>query len=648
MRKLIFLTILLMGVQLCYAATINVPGDYSSIRVAVNHSSEGDTVLVEPGTYNEYLFFAPKNICLLSTGGREVTIIKPLSDNRAIFEFWEGDTSIIDGFTITGAYSTAYNSPSVGIYCRNASPTIQNCEISYNMTLWHDGAGFYIRNSGIKIYNNLIHHNDGSVTGGGIACHGEQTGVEIVGNIICANSAPHGSGIGCPAIESGEYSYAENIYIADNLIFENIEEPKETPPPDDTIPHSNPQGYMAAGIYINGYNCQVMNNTIVDNPRGIMILEGAGIVIEKNIIAFNNQDGVGPGSASMDCNDVYGNGFANITGPAGFSLDPMFCRAEYGEFGLTEGSPCLPDNNSCGVLIGAMGEVDCIPRIVISIDRSGSMAITGPLFGLSRFEVAQDLARNELLKILDPGDPDYPGVIETAIMYFNADGIVLHQDFTTDSATLHDAILSIPSPRHDTPLAAAMCQSLCTMIDQGQGTKWMITYTDGLENESQNFEICNVCRHCNQFISSGWNYDCDPSDDPTKCTDWQLCLSETFASRGTHVVHYFGETVEPINKSGVADGLEDMLFLKAAADNSYGRFYYHSDLKTICGDANYDGGINVSDAVYIVNYVFIGGDEPTDYQSADSNCDGTVNVSDAVQIINFIFVAGPEPCADCK
>ena len=113
-------------------------------------------------------------------------------------------------------------------------------------------------------------------------------------------------------------------------------------------------------------------------------------------------------------------------------------------------------------------------------------------------------------------------------------------------------------------------------------------------------------------------------------------------------MHYFGETVEPTNRSGVADGLEDMLFLKAAADNSYGRFYYHSDLQTVCGDANYDGGINISDAVYIVNYVFIGGDEPTDYQSADSNCDGTVNISDAVQIINFIFVAGPEPCADCK
>ncbi|MBD3217068.1 MAG: hypothetical protein GF310_02240, partial [candidate division Zixibacteria bacterium] len=341
MRKLIFMAIILMGVQVCFAATINVPGDYSKISGAVMNSNEGDTILVESGIYQEALTFYNKNVVLLSTGGREVTIIEPLSDNHAIFEFWAGDTSLVDGFTITGAHSTVGNSPSVGVYCRDASPTIQNCEISYNMTQWHDGAGFYIRNSGIKIYNNLIHHNDGSITGGGIACHGEQTGVEIVGNMIYANRAPHGSGIGCPAIEWGDpNSYVENVYIADNLIFGNIEEPKGTPPANDTIPHSNPTGYLAAGIYINGYNCQIVNNTVVDNPRGIMILRGDGIVIENNIVAFNDKDGLGAGAATLNCNDVYGNAYGNYFGTNGFSLDPLFCRADYDEFGLTEGSPC--------------------------------------------------------------------------------------------------------------------------------------------------------------------------------------------------------------------------------------------------------------------------------------------------------------------
>jgi hypothetical protein len=64
----------------------------------------------------------------------------------------------------------------------------------------------------------------------------------------------------------------------------------------------------------------------------------------------------------------------------------------------------------------------------------------------------------------------------------------------------------------------------------------------------------------------------------------------------------------------------------------------------ICGDANSDEDVNVSDAVYIINYVFVGGDAPDPLESGDVNCDDTCNVSDAVWIINYVFVGGNEPC----
>jgi hypothetical protein len=64
----------------------------------------------------------------------------------------------------------------------------------------------------------------------------------------------------------------------------------------------------------------------------------------------------------------------------------------------------------------------------------------------------------------------------------------------------------------------------------------------------------------------------------------------------------------------------------------------------ICGDANSDSTVNVSDAVYIINYVFVGGDPPDPLLSADVNCDGESNVSDAVYIINYVFVGGNDPC----
>lgn len=63
-----------------------------------------------------------------------------------------------------------------------------------------------------------------------------------------------------------------------------------------------------------------------------------------------------------------------------------------------------------------------------------------------------------------------------------------------------------------------------------------------------------------------------------------------------------------------------------------------------CGDANADGSVNVSDAVYIINYVFLGGEIPQPMASGNVNCDTSVNVSDAVYIINFVFVGGNDPC----
>jgi hypothetical protein len=63
-----------------------------------------------------------------------------------------------------------------------------------------------------------------------------------------------------------------------------------------------------------------------------------------------------------------------------------------------------------------------------------------------------------------------------------------------------------------------------------------------------------------------------------------------------------------------------------------------------CGDANADGTVNISDAVFIINYIFAGGLPPDPYEAANVNCHETVNISDAVWIINYIFVGGNIPC----
>ncbi len=77
--------------------------------------------------------------------------------------------------------------------------------------------------------------------------------------------------------------------------------------------------------------------------------------------------------------------------------------------------------------------------------------------------------------------------------------------------------------------------------------------------------------------------------------------------------------------------------------NSVLNFFLYS-----CGDANGDRIVNVSDAVYLINYIFKNGEEPMSFETANVNCDGSVNVSDAVYLINYIFKGGDSPCSLCQ
>ncbi|MCC6963819.1 MAG: hypothetical protein IT585_11260, partial [candidate division Zixibacteria bacterium] len=67
---------------------------------------------------------------------------------------------------------------------------------------------------------------------------------------------------------------------------------------------------------------------------------------------------------------------------------------------------------------------------------------------------------------------------------------------------------------------------------------------------------------------------------------------------------------------------------------------------TVCGDADNSGVVSISDAVYLINYIFAGGPAPNT-TAADADCSSSVSISDAVYLINYIFAGGPAPCAAC-
>ncbi len=62
------------------------------------------------------------------------------------------------------------------------------------------------------------------------------------------------------------------------------------------------------------------------------------------------------------------------------------------------------------------------------------------------------------------------------------------------------------------------------------------------------------------------------------------------------------------------------------------------------GDADGSGGIDISDAVFLIGYIFSGGAAPNPLDAGDANCDHSVDISDAVYLISYIFSGGPAPC----
>lgn len=66
------------------------------------------------------------------------------------------------------------------------------------------------------------------------------------------------------------------------------------------------------------------------------------------------------------------------------------------------------------------------------------------------------------------------------------------------------------------------------------------------------------------------------------------------------------------------------------------------------GDVNANGRIDVTDVVYLINYLYINGPKPLPWWfMGDANCDRMVDITDVVYLINYLFVNGPPPCKPC-
>jgi hypothetical protein len=307
--------------SIAHAGVLHVPADFATIQSAINTSTNGDVVLVNPGVYNENINFKGKAITVTGTNVADFNVVKSTVihavGNASAVTFATGETtnSVLAGLTITGGYGTVnatFGTNIVwgaGIYCVTSSPSILGNLIATNIT--PDGS------TGLYEY------------GCAIGC--VQSDPIIVGNIITANSGYAGGGI---------LTYLGHAKIANNLIY------------------SNAAVVGGGAVMISGGQC--INNTFSGNAASggggnfYASSDVTGQCLITNNIICNATNGGGVYVDDADTftqfayNDVWnntGNDYYSSTNRTGIngniSQDPLFVNAASNDYHLQDSSPCI-------------------------------------------------------------------------------------------------------------------------------------------------------------------------------------------------------------------------------------------------------------------------------------------------------------------
>ena len=345
------------------ATILNVPADYSTIQDGINASSDGDTVLVQPGGYFENLNYNGHNVVvgsLFITTGNEQYINTTLIDgdaDGAVATFINGEnrTAVLAGFTIrNGRYEHGG-----GIYCHNSSPAIWKNRIINNVAT-QNGGGIYCVYSNMAIIDNYIANNSTDAEsgaynkGGGIYAWGSDPLIE--GNTITNNTALSDGGGICSSLASARIinniitnntsgTYGGGIYGYDlcSVICNNVITGNHT-------------GKWGGGIgLLRNCNPLIINNTICDNSSDqyggaiYMRISSNHVEAHNNILWDNSADSSGDeisiysGTINVSYTDIEG----GWEGEGNIDIDPMFVSPNNNNYHLMSTECGNPSQSPC-------------------------------------------------------------------------------------------------------------------------------------------------------------------------------------------------------------------------------------------------------------------------------------------------------------
>ncbi len=313
-------------------------GDFTRVTDACQAAAAGDTVAVQPGSYDEYdgptftLRLVEKPISLIGLGEDPANV-------RLRMSIW---FSHCFGTLIRNVTFHDEHCPIVEF---SGSLVVERCRFEDNTQAEDLGAGGAIRQVGwnARIEDCVFLRNTAEV-GGAFCSSGEQ--LEIRRCVFQENRATIEDG-------GGLRVFNDRGTVEDCLFLRNV------------APNGAALSMVGSDPTIVGSTFYA-NETTTTGGAALAIGSPSDDTVRQCIVA-GTVNGIGVGtwdSATLVCfcfwDNELGNGSGWIHAPeelGNFTADPRFCNPDAGDFHLFEGSPCLPGEHggySCG-LIGALG-----------------------------------------------------------------------------------------------------------------------------------------------------------------------------------------------------------------------------------------------------------------------------------------------------